>query len=112
MRLRENDTYFTVHLPGEHYGAVYGAPTAPTESVSSQSPPIGTSFVSGQRVHVFRCRSPLCATCCASWHPFLTVRARVWTQPWIRIVLIVMAKSLRHLAGYASEECVRSGAYE
>ena len=59
-----------------------------------RSPPIGTSRVSGcTSLHA----EALPASCCPCWHPFLTVRAWVWTWPSIRIVVIVVAKTLRHL---------------
>jgi hypothetical protein len=102
MRLRENETYFIVHLPGEHYRAVYGAPTA-SHRVGVIAGP-SDWYVVRQRPADTRLRmlEPLRVTCCACWRPFLTVRARVWTCPWIRIVVIVVGKSLRHLVRYAA----------
>ena len=99
MGPRENDTYFTAHLPGEHYRAVCGAPTAPTESVSSQSPPIGTSLVSGcTSLHAGApACNLLCLLACVPHGTRSGMDLAVDHDSWI-----VVAKSLRHLARYAA----------
>ena len=70
--------------------------TPPRGRCHRRSPPIGTLLVSGARLCMPELL-PVAASCCPCWHPSITVRARAWTWPSIRMVVIVVARHSLHL---------------